>query len=142
MDTEQPEQLARPVVAIINTSLESIELLESVLAEQGFAPVSAYVVEFKRGERDLDAFFQEHRPKAVIWDIALPYIQNWQFFCSKALARQFLPEYCFIITTANRTVLDMLVGPTPAYEMVGRPFDLQAIIDAVKHAVNSGPTRE
>ena len=138
MDAVQHEQRDRPLVAIINTSQESIELLEQVLADEGFATVSAYVVEFKRGQRDLDAFFRDHRPQAVIWDIAIPYVENWEFFQEQALTAQRLPESCFVVTTTNRTVLDMLVGPTPVLEMVGRPFDLEAIIDAVKRAVASG----
>jgi CheY-like chemotaxis protein len=141
MDEVQNEQRSRPLVAVINTSQESIELLQEVLADEGFDSVAAYVVEFKRGQRDLHAFFQEHQPQAVIYDIAIPYIQNWEFFQAQVLTRQFLPESCFIVTTTNRTVLDLLVGPTPAHEMVGRPFDLQAIIDAVKRALDSGPTQ-
>jgi DNA-binding NtrC family response regulator len=142
MDTEQSELHDRPVVAIVNTSRESIEQLEKVFAEQGFACVSEYCVAFKRGEQDLEAFFQKHRPQAVIWDIALPYVQNWQFFQAEVLTRQFLPKHCFIVTTANRTVLEILVGPTAAYELIGRPLDMQAIVDAVKRVVGIDPTSD
>jgi hypothetical protein len=32
-------------------------------------------------------------------------------------------------------VLEILVGPTAAYELIGRPLDMQAIVDAVKRVV-------
>jgi hypothetical protein len=86
----------QPVVALINTAHESIELLQEVMAEAGFATVAAFVVEFKRGERDLRAFFAEHRPQAVIYDIAIPYVENWHFFREQILGLGFLPQNRFI----------------------------------------------
>lgn len=135
--TTQPSQRSRPLVAIINTALESIELLEAVLADEGMDSVSAYNYEFKRGDRDLEAFFGEHQPDAVIYDIGIPYLENWKYFREQVLAPQYLPEQRFVITTTNRTVLEMLVGPTAACELVGRPYDLDTIADSVKHAINT-----
>jgi len=137
MNRHQSAQRSRPKVAIINTSLESIEILQKLLADAGLDTVSAYVTEFKRGERDLAAFFAEHQPDAVVYDIALPYVQNWKFFREQVLARHLLPEDRFIVTTANRTVLEVLVGPTSAFEMIGRPYDLANILAAVKQAVSA-----
>jgi DNA-binding response OmpR family regulator len=135
MDAEQNNQYLRPLVAIVDTTQESIELLRGVLAEAGFATVVAYTLEFKRGERDLRAFFADYRPQAVVYDIAIPYVQNWQFFHEHVLANGVLPAERFIITTANRTVLDLLVGPTPAIELIGRPYDLAAVVAAVRRVI-------
>jgi DNA-binding NtrC family response regulator len=132
----------RPVVAIINTSVETVELLAEVLAEEGFDTVEAYVIEFKRGLRDLDAFFRDQQPQAVIYDVAIPYLENWRFFQEQVLDRKYLPATCFVVTTTNRTVLDLLIGPNNAIEMVGRPFDLDTIVQAVKRAVASGVSGE
>ena len=137
MSTNQPLQRARPLVAIINTALETIELFQYLLADEGMDTVSAYVTEFKRGERDLASFFAKHQPNAVVYDIALPYVENWQFFQEQVLAPHFLPESCFVVTTTNRSVLEVLVGPTSACELIGRPFDLESILVAVKQAIAS-----
>jgi hypothetical protein len=125
----------QPVVAVVNTSVEILELLLGVLADEGYAAVPAFTFEFKRGERDFRAFVAEHRPSAVLWDIAIPYVENWEYFQHEVLGSDALPERCFICSTVNRTALEMLVGPTSTIELVGRPFDLQVIVDAVQRVV-------
>jgi DNA-binding NtrC family response regulator len=135
MRADHPARGNRSVVAIINTSQETIELLQEILTDEGFAVVTAYVVEFKQGSLDLRAFFQTHQPAAVVYDIALPYVENWAFFREQVLAPRFLPEQHFVITTTNKSVLEVLVGPTHTIELVGRPFDLDAIVEAIRQAV-------
>jgi CheY-like chemotaxis protein len=125
----------RPVVAIINTAEETAQLLQELLDDEGFAPVAAYVVDFKLGRQNLKAFFAAHQPQAVIYDIALPYEENWNFFCAHVLGAQFLPPERFVLTTVNKNVLDQLIGPNPSIELVGRPYDLEAILRALKRAL-------
>jgi CheY-like chemotaxis protein len=130
------EPLQRKVVAVINTSEETAEVLREVLEEEGFTPVVAYIVDFKRGRANLAEFFATYRPAAVLYDIALPYIENWNFFQEHVLGGRFLPTECFVITTANKSILDVLVGPTPTIELIGRPFDLESIVQAVRRVVS------
>jgi hypothetical protein len=40
-----------------------------------------------------------------------------------------------VLTTVNKAALDLLVGPTPAFELVGRPYDLDHILQAVHRAL-------
>ncbi len=122
----------RPVVAVINTTLETIAVLQEVLEDEGFTVVSAYILDFKRGKRDLSTFFATHQPQVVVCDIALPYVENWTFFHKAVLAAEFLPEEQFVLTTTNKKVLEELVGATRAIELIGRPFDLDTIIAAVQ----------
>ena len=42
------------------------------------------------------------------------------------------------MTTTHKANLENLVGPTEAIEIVGKPYDLQQIVDAVKRAVERG----
>jgi DNA-binding NtrC family response regulator len=41
----------------------------------------------------------------------------------------------FIITTTNKPALDKLVGETEAIEIIGKPYDLQQVVDAVRSAL-------
>jgi len=139
MDANRNGKRHRPVVAIISSTVESIDLLDEFLHSEGFATVDAYVIEFKRGMRDLDTFFHDYQPQAVIYDIALPYRENWAFLHEHVLARNLLPASAFVITTANRTALEALVGSTQAIELIGCPSDLDVIAQAVTKAIaNSG----
>ncbi len=127
----------RPVIAIVNSSEETAQVLQDLLEDEGFTTVVAYVVDFKFGRQDLSAFITAHQPRAVLYDVALPYVENWNYFCQQILAAGYLPPERFVLTTANKSVLDLLVGPTPTFELIGRPFDLDAILQAVRRAVQS-----
>jgi DNA-binding NtrC family response regulator len=124
-----------PLIAVINTSIETIELIENTLEDEGFEVVAELIITFKRGTRDIAAFFAEHQPQVVIYDIAIPYEANWQFALENVIPRSELAPQQFIFTTTNKAVLEMLVGPTPAIELVGKPFDLEEIIQAVRNAM-------
>jgi CheY-like chemotaxis protein len=124
-----------PLVAIINTSIETIELLREILEDEGYAVVADYVVTFKQDRKDLATFFAEHQPQAVIYDVAIPYEANWQFALEHVIPASGLSFRRFIFTTTNKAVLEALVGPTPAIELVGKPFDLEEILGAVQRAV-------
>ncbi len=122
------------VVAVFNSSEEVINLLKLVLEEEGFAVVSGHVPELKSGQQDISAFFAEHDPQVVVYDVSLPYQANWQFFqWVKRLGEE--QGRRFVVTTTNKRALDELVGRTPAFELVGKPFDIDQIVGAVRRAM-------
>jgi DNA-binding response OmpR family regulator len=123
-----------PLIAVINNSSEVTEVLRLALTEAGFRDVCEKVLSFKNSERDVQAFFVQHDPQALIWDISIPYEENWTFFCgvrdSGALAGRGV-----VLTTTNKRALDTLVGPTLAYELIGKPYDLDDVIGAIRRAL-------
>ena len=46
-----------------------------------------------------------------------------------------VPEMPFVLTTTNKPALDALVGPTDALEIIGKPFDLDQLVAAVRRAL-------
>jgi len=126
----------QPVVAVIDSSEEIAAMLSQALEHEGFGPVVEYTVGFKRGREDLDAFFAEHDPAAVIWDVAIPYEENWAFFREVAASDAGRGRR-FLMTTTNKRALESLVGPTVAHEVIGKPYDIEALIERVRGLVEA-----
>jgi CheY-like chemotaxis protein len=127
----------KPLIAILNATQASIDVLQSIIEHEGFTTIADFIVDFREGRKDLAAFFKAHQPKAVVYDIGPPYIQNWTFFKEHVLALQVLPEQSFILITTNKMVLDLLVGPTTTIELVGKPVDSAEIVQALRKAVHA-----
>ena len=43
----------------------------------------------------------------------------------------------FVLTTTNKAVLERLVSPTPAHELVSKSYDLDALVAAVRRALEA-----
>lgn len=124
----------KPTIAVINSSEEIIEGLQVLLTEEGYPSVSGHVVSFKKGKEDFIKFLKQNNPQAIIIDIAPPYEENWNFFNLLRNLKQ-SEGRAFVITTTNKKVLEDLVGPTKAFEIVGKPFDLKEIVNAIDESV-------
>ena len=128
----------KPVIAVFNSSNDTVDLLRTVLEEQGFQTVAGHIPDLKKGELDLVAFIQHHAPSVIVYDISPPYDANWTFL---RLVRSSEPvrDRRFVITTTNKPALDKLVGATEAIEIIGKPYDLQQVVAAVRSALPSTP---
>ena len=152
-----PPQLARPgsghgfrtalfvpseteVVAVFNTSDDTVDLLRNVLQTAGFVVVTAFTTELRDGRVDLDAFMRLHQPKVIVYDIAVPYEENWRLF-QHVKSRPACRDARFVLTTTNAAHVQKLAGPQQLlHEIVGKPYDLNEIAVAVKQAARQRPT--
>ena len=121
-----------PVVAIFNTSPDTVEMLRIVLERAGFVVFGAYSYDMRDGKIDISALVEQHDPHVIIYDVAPPYERNWRLFqhlCTMPALRGLK----FLITTTHVRHVREVAGEGPElFEIVGKPYDLQKIVDEVK----------
>ncbi len=124
----------QPTIAVVNSNQDTTEMLRASLQDHGFTSVViAHVTEIKRGVTDVVEFVQTHEPGVFLWDISLPYEENWRFV-HMLMGHEVIKGRRFVLTTTNKRALESLVGKTETIEIVGKPYDLQQVITAVRRA--------
>ena len=130
-----PKQMTS--VAVFNSSEDTIEILKIALEEHGFAVSSGHVSDIKKGQVDVLDFVKEHQPEVVIYDVALPYEENWRFL-RLLQSSEALKKLKWVITTTHKRRLEELVGECgEVFEIVGKPYDMDQIVNAVRVALES-----
>jgi CheY-like chemotaxis protein len=128
-------------VAVFNTNDDVVELLRMVIEQAGFAVVTGHIDDIKRGQLDLQTFVEQHDPKVIVYDIGPPYDRSWTFL-EHLRNRPPLQGRQFVLTTTNIARVREAVGPAEnVFEIVGKPFDLDVIVRAVKEASRARATR-
>jgi DNA-binding response OmpR family regulator len=126
-----------PVVAVINTSPDVVDMLRLALEHAGFVVVSAFTFEIREGVTDIEHFVRQHRPAVILYDIAPPYEANWQLF-QRIRAMEVMKGRRFILTTTNAHQLQKLAGSGEHFhEIVGKPYDLDEITRATHDALRA-----
>ena len=131
----------RDVVAVIDTTPDTIDLLKDTLEKAGFLVVTTYTWLATKGEVDLEAFLRTHQPAVILYDIARPCERNWVFL--QTLRQTVFKDYRFVLTTPNVKQVERLMdrGDERVYEVVGHSDDLGQIVTAVREAAKARPTR-
>lgn len=128
-------------VAVINSTPDIVDIIRIALEQAGVVVVSALTHEIRQGAIDLEHFVSQHEPRVIVYDIAPPYEANWLLFqhiCSMPELR----DRHFIITTTNERHVRALAGSSQRiFEIVGKPYDLGLLTEAVKEALRSKSTR-
>jgi DNA-binding NtrC family response regulator len=131
-----------PVVAIINTSPDVIDMLRIAIEAAGIATISTYTHDIREGRVDVEAFMRQHEPKVVVYDIAPPYSSNWLLFQHVA-GLPVMQGRVFILTSTNRAHVEKLAGGVklPIFEIVGTPYDLGQLVEEIRQALRARPVK-
>lgn len=120
-------------VAVMNTSKEITEMLTEILNDADYATTAVFTYKFKNQEEEFDRYVKENNPDVILYDIAPPYRENY-FLFKRLYKRITVSQIPFVLTTTNKEALESFVGPTNTFELIGKPYDLQEILDAVEKA--------
>ena len=124
----------RATVAILNGSADVFAVLDERLRPEHVTVVHAYLRPFRDGTDDLSRFIATHNPAAVVWDIAVPYVQNWDYLETVRRSGA-LHGRTLIVTSPNAARLAHIVGnATGALEIAGEGSDLQLLVDGIRRA--------
>ena len=130
-----------PVVAIINTSNELVELLKVTLEGAGLVVVTTYLSEIRAANFDVETWLKVHDPRVVLYDVAPPFDRSWRFLDHLRSSPAFEGRR-FVLTSPNvARVHEVVKTDETVYEVVGQAEDLDEIVRAVREAVRARPTR-
>jgi DNA-binding NarL/FixJ family response regulator len=124
-----------PVVAVINTNPDVVELLKARLETAGFVALILHVADIRQG-LDLGAVLKAHDPQVIVYDVVMPYDRNYRFL--QHLRETALKSSRFVLTTPNAAALSRIVGKDEkVYEVLDDRADIDTIVQAVREASRS-----
>jgi DNA-binding NtrC family response regulator len=128
----------QPVVAIVNTNPDLVELLKERIEKAGFVALVLHLQDIRMG-LDVRAVLTEHTPQVIVFDVVMPYDRNWRFL--EHLRATSFKGQRFVLTSPNATALHRIVGADEKiYEVVEDPRDIDAIVQAVREAARARST--
>lgn len=126
---------ARPRVAIVNTSDDLVQILKEILEEEGYKVATATVRVFRMNQERIAGFIEAHDPQVLVWDIAIPYEENWRYFQGIKASPCMQGRRFVLMSTNEQRVREVIGMEEEIIEIVGKPFDLQQLIEAVARAL-------
>ena len=121
-----------PVVAVVNTNPDLVELLKARIEAAGFVVLVIHIADIRAG-LDVGAILQEHDPEVIAFDVVIPYERNWRFL--QHLRETSFHGRRFVLTTPNAGALRQLVGrDDKIYEILDDTEDIDTVVQAVREA--------
>src|SRR5689334_9778943 len=103
------------LIAIVESTEELATLLSQVFKDEGLRTAIAISPELRLSLSAGEAFLRQNDPRVVIYDICVPFEENWQFFCRLVATSAAAGRY-FILTSPNVVALESMVGPAAGHE--------------------------
>ena len=128
----------QPVVAVVNTNPDLLELLKVHIEKAGFVVLVIHIHDIRQG-LDIGAVLAQHDPQVIVYDVVFPYESNWHFL--QHLRETTFKGRQFVLTTPNEAGIRQLVGKDErVYEVLDARVDTDTIVQAVREAARARPT--
>ncbi len=130
--------MSQPVVAVINTNPDLVELLKARIEAAGFVALVIHIADIRSG-LDLGAVLTQHDPRVIVYDVVAPYRRNWQFF--EHLRESSFTGRRIVLTSPNAEAFRRLIGrDEQIYEILDDGGDIDGIVQAVREASRARAT--
>jgi CheY-like chemotaxis protein len=127
-----------PVVAVVNTNPDLIELLKARIEAAGFVVLIIHIADIRAG-LDIGSVLAQHDPCVIVYDVVMPYERNWRFL--QHLRETSFHGRRFVLTTPNAGGLRKLVGKDDRiYEILDDSEDIDTVVQAVREAARARAT--
>ena len=134
MGNERP-----PVVALINSTPDVIDMLRIAFEQAGFVAVSTFTYLIRDGDVDLESFLGQHRPDVIVYDIAPPYQSNWELFLHLRELPGFRDRPVVLTSTNPARVQQLFATSQAVFEIVETPYEIMQLVDRVAQAAGRRP---
>ena len=129
--------MAVPVVAVVNTNPDLVELLKARIEMAGYVVLVIHIADIRAG-LDVGNVFAQHDPKVIVYDVVFPFERNWRFL--QHLRETVFGGRQFVLTSPNARAVARLVGRDERiYEILDDQADVDAIVQAVREASRARP---
>jgi DNA-binding response OmpR family regulator len=125
---------AAGVVALLNASDDTIDMVQKILLESGGNQtlIWCHFADLKKGVVNFGKYIEKHNPEVVIFDLSPPYDENWSYFKTMR-DDEHMSGRGIVLTTTNKDRLDEVLGEdSHALEVVGKPHDLNLIAASIE----------
>jgi DNA-binding response OmpR family regulator len=125
-------------VLILNSSVDTFEMLQEYFSFQGWETATCAMKPLREAQMTGAALMATYQPDVIVADLALPYEANWAAI--QRLRNDPHATCPFVLTTTNEAAVRQLLGvQEPILELLGKPYDLTALRDAVLRAFRGEP---
>lgn len=121
-----------PLIAIMNSSRDLVNVLKTSLELDGFR-TATHISTIDDGVAGPLAFLRAEQPDATVYAVSPPYREGWEIL--QGVQAQW-SDRNFVVTTTNIGGLRSCVGPANAIEIIGKPFDLDEITEALRRLLD------
>jgi CheY-like chemotaxis protein len=119
-------------VAILNSNDDLVRLISETLHDEGYLTMRHPIADLRDGNTDITRFFEDRDPRVLIYDVAAPFMPNWQFY-QVLSAHPSMKGRKVLLTTSNAAALKEICD-VEALQVVGSDADLRELLHRVGKA--------
>jgi DNA-binding response OmpR family regulator len=96
---------------------------------------TAHVRELKLHPERIEELMRREDPRLIVLDVSPPYVENWEWYRTVFAPHPAVQGRRIVLTTTNRRALQEASDTGDTIELLGKPFDLEQLVAAVRHAL-------